>query len=63
MTIDVSPSTEHRIVLDPYPFDLDPLPVNVSAHVFKLPADRSGHFQTWWNTRPVEMIEFLYTSG
>ena len=61
--IDVSPSTERKIILDPYPFDLDPLPVNVPARVFELPADRSGHFQTWWNTRPVEMIEFLYTSG
>ena len=63
VTIEVSPSEECRIILDPYPFDLDPLPVSVPARVFKLPADRTGHFQTLWNARPVEMMEFLYSSA
>ncbi|MCZ6857209.1 MAG: DUF3891 family protein, partial [Gemmatimonadetes bacterium] len=63
VTIEVSPSNERRIILDPYPFDMDPLPVGVPARVFNLPADRSGHFQTWWNARPVEMLEFLYSAG
>ncbi len=63
VTIEVSPSTERRIILDPYPFDMDPLPVSVPVRVFKLPADCSGHFQTWWNTRPMEILEFLYSSG
>ena len=63
VTIEVSPSTERRIILEPYPFDMDPLPVSVPVRVFKLPADCSGHFQTWWNTRPMEILEFLYSSG
>jgi len=63
VTIEVSPSNERGIILDPYPFDTDPLPVGVPARVFNLPADRSGRFQTWWNARPVEMLEFLYSSG
>ena len=63
VTIQVSPASERRIILDPYPFDMDPLPVGVPARVFKLPADRSGHFPIWWNARPVEMLEFLYSSG
>ena len=63
VTIEVSPSSERRIVLDPYPFDMDPLPVGVPARVFKLPVDSSRHFPIWWNARPVEMLEFLYSSG
>ncbi len=63
VTIEVSPSSERRIILDPYPFDTDPLPVGVPARVFKLPADSSGHFPIWWNAQPVEMLEFLYSSG
>ncbi len=63
VTIEVSASNERRIVLDPYPFDTDPLPVGVPARVFKLPAASSGHFPVWWNARPVEMLEFLYSSG
>ena len=56
------PDAGRRIVLDPYPFDLDPLPVGVPARVFEAPADRSAHFATWWNSRPVEMLEFQYCS-
>ncbi len=61
--IKVSPTNERRIILDPYPFDMDPLPVVVPARVFTLPTDHSGHFPIWWNTRPLEMVEFLYSSG
>jgi hypothetical protein len=60
VTIEVVPQGNRRIVLDPYPFDLDPLPVRVPARVFETPIERSGHFATWWNSRPTEMIEFQY---
>ncbi len=62
VTIEVSPANERRIILDPYPFDVDPLPVGVPARVFNVSADRSNHFQTWWNAKPVETLEFLYSS-
>ncbi len=63
VTIKVSPANERRIILDPYPFDVDPLPVGVPARVFNVSADRSNYFQTWWNARPLEILEFLCSSG
>ncbi len=62
VTIDVLPQAGRRIVLDPYPFDMDPLPVGVPTRVFDLPAERSAHFATWWNAQPVEMLEFQCSS-
>ncbi len=63
VTVQVTPLGERRIVLSPYPFDQDPLTVSVLARVFDLPADRSGHFQTWWHAKPLEVVEFQYSSG
>ena len=63
VTVQVKSLGERRIVLDPYPFDQDPLTVSLLARVFDLPADRSGHFQTWWHAKPLEVIEFQYSSG
>ena len=63
VTVQVTPLGERRIVLSPYPFDQDPLPVSVLARVFDLPAERSGHFQTWWHAKPLEVVEFQYRSG
>ena len=62
VTLQVKPLGERRIVLSPYPFDKDPLTVSVLARVFDLPADRSGQFQTWWHAKPLEVIEFQYSS-
>ena len=63
VTVQVKPMDERRIVLNPYPFDQDPLTVSVLARVFDLPADRSGHFQTWWHSKPLEVIQFQYSSS
>ena len=63
VTIQVTPVGERRIALSPYPFDQDPLTVSVLARVFDLPADRSGHFQTWWHAKPLEVIQFQYSSS
>ena len=62
VAIRVTPLGERRIALAPYPFDQDPLPVSVLARVFDLPADRSGHFQTWWHAKPLEVLEFQFSS-
>ncbi len=63
VTVQVTPMDERRNVLNPYPFDQDPLTVSVHARVFDLPADSSGQFQTWWHAQPLEVIEFQYSSG
>ena len=62
VAIRVTPLGERRIALAPYPFDQDPLPVSVLARGFDLPADRSAHFQTWWHAKPLEVLEFQFSS-
>lgn len=63
VTIDVRPLGGRRIALDPYPFDLDPLPVPVTARVFDRSEERGSEFHGWWNAQPPEVITFHYTSG
>ncbi|MFM1767492.1 MAG: hypothetical protein RJA22_21 [Verrucomicrobiota bacterium] len=62
VTIEVTPRGQGRIELDPYPFDLDPLPVLVPARVIPLPAAKPEHFQTWWQSLLPQKIEFQLMS-
>lgn len=66
LTIKVTPRGEHegqiRIELDPYPFDIDPLPVLMPARVINLPMPKTEHFHTWWQGLLPEKIEFQLVS-
>ncbi len=71
-TITVTPLGGRRVKFDPYPFDIDPLPVLLPARVVELPTDRPGsfhaahfhaaHFQTWWHARQPRSVEFTVVS-
>ena len=63
VTIKVRPTSENRIVLDPYPFDLDPLPVSVPIRKFDSGENCDEPFQTrWYATEPV-MLKFQMGSS
>lgn len=62
-TITVTPRGDRRIELDPYPFDVDPLPVMMPARIVELPAKKPAHIQTWWHSRFAKQIEFQFVSA
>jgi Protein of unknown function (DUF3891) len=61
--LELTPAADRRIVCRPYPFDLDPLPVAMQAHVLPWPVERPDHFQSWWQSLPRRWIRFEYSSG
>jgi len=63
VTIQVKPASEGRIICEPYPFGVDPLPVVVPARILDWPAEPSTHFQSWWYSEPKQSIRFEYCSG
>ncbi len=63
VTIEVKPASERRIVCEPYPFGVDPLPVAVPARILDWPAEPSAHFQSWWHSERKQLIRFEYYSG
>jgi hypothetical protein len=62
VTIQVTPRGAGRIELDPYPFDLDPLPILMPARIIPLPAEKPEHFQAWWHSRLPQRIEYQLIS-
>lgn len=58
VTIEVSPASAQRVVLNPYPFALNPLTVRVPARVFDHRNDGDNSFHTWWQSRSPEFLEF-----
>ena len=61
--IEVKPAGKRRIVLKPYPFDIDPLPVHVPARILDLPVETSFQFKSWWLSQPGQSIVFEYCSS
>lgn len=66
-TIAVTPLGGRRVRFDPYPFDIDPLPVLLPARVVELSAGRGAnpdpaHFQAWWHARQARTVEFTIVS-
>jgi hypothetical protein len=47
-----------RLELDPYPFDVDPLPVVLPARAVQLPANRPTHLQSWRNGAVPQTLHF-----
>ena len=62
ITITLIPQGEGRIACNPYPFDVDPLPVVVPTRIFQLPLKRSSSFQTWWHAQIPQLIRYEYCS-
>lgn len=66
VTIQVTARNEHegqsRIELEPYPFDLDPLPVLMPARVINLRMAKPEHFHRWWQGPLPEQIVFQLVS-
>ncbi len=62
VTIAVKPVGERRIICEPYPFDVDPLPVAVPTRILDWPAEPSAHFQSWWHSERKQPIRFEYCS-
>jgi hypothetical protein len=62
VTLRATPLSGRRIELDPYPFDLDPLPVAVPARVLERSAERPAHFQSWWHAAQPRILEFQFVS-
>lgn len=62
-TITVTPRGDRRIELDPYPLDIDPLPVMIPARIVELPAKKPAHIQTWWHACVPQQIQFQFVSA
>jgi len=58
VTIRVTPHGNGRLELDPYPFDVDPLPVVLPARAVQLPANRPTHLQSWRNGAVPQTLHF-----
>lgn len=63
VTIEVKPAGERRIVCEPYPFDVDPLPVLVPVRILDRPAEPSERFTFWWHSVAKQTIRFVYCSA
>ena len=63
VTINVNPISTSQVQLDPYPFDIDPLPVSIVARVFDLPFQADSDFHTWWYAQQQQMLQYEYVSG
>ena len=63
VTITLFPKGERKIVCDPYPFDLDPLKVRVSARIFESPLEQKSQFHTLWHAGQTELVEYEFSSS
>lgn len=61
-TIEVRPRGRGRIVCDPYPFDLDPLPVVVPAKILPVDTDDNRPFAVRWRATPPTMLHYEFGS-
>jgi hypothetical protein len=62
VTIQVTPRGPGRIELDPYPFDIDPLPVLMPARIIPWPQAKPEHFHTWWQAQLPQPVAFQLVS-
>ncbi|MCE2882582.1 MAG: DUF3891 family protein [Planctomycetaceae bacterium] len=62
-TITVTPLGGRRVRFDPYPFDVDPLPVLLPARVVELPSEKPRNFQSWWHARQPRLFEYSFVSA
>ena len=60
--INIKPIGERKIVCNPYPFDIDPLPVFVPTKILDLPIKKSSQFQKYWHSKEKQILRFEYCS-
>lgn len=63
VTIEVRPAGPRRVVLDPYPFALDSLPVRVPVRVFDADEQSSASHQARWHSTPPTLLEYWLGSS
>jgi len=62
VVVKIKPQGQKRIVCEPYPFNIDPLPVFVPAKIFDLPVEKPANFQTHWHSNNIQLIHYEYCS-
>ena len=63
VTLSIRPQGGWRIVCEPYPFDVDPLPVTVQARIFDTRHGPAIPFETRWQALLPEPLRFEYCSA
>lgn len=63
VTIFVRPLGKRRVALDPYPFDIDPLPVRVPVRIIDPAKAQREPFAVWWRAEQPQQIAYELTSG
>lgn len=63
VTITVRPLGERRIALEPYPFDVDPLPVKIPARIVDSAKIHREPFSVWWRAEQPQRIAYELTAG
>ncbi len=58
----VRPLGDRRIALDPYPFDIDPLPVKVPVRILDPMRVRTEPFAVWWRAEQPRQIAYECTA-
>lgn len=61
MTLEVSPTAGGALRLTPYPFDIDPLPVDVPVRISPGISSRAA-FDFHWNAIEKRMLRFTFTN-
>jgi len=63
VSLTVRPAGEGQIVIDPYPFDQDPLPIHLRARVLAPGTHARDNFQSWWHAVPRTDLHFGFFSS
>jgi hypothetical protein len=63
VTLELTPGENRRVVCQPYPFDIDPLPVAFRGRVLPWPVEPPVPFQSWWQGLERQWIRFECCSG
>jgi len=58
VAIEARPGGNRRIILDPYPFDRDPLPVSIPVRIVDHATKPSAPLQAWWRSQQEQQIHF-----
>ena len=60
VSLRVRPEDECRVVIDPYPFDQDPLAITLRARILDPEIRPPDDFHTWWQSRPRREVRFRF---
>ena len=62
VSLAIRPAGERRIAIEPYPFNVDPLPVTLRARVLVSGTQAPDHFHHWWHAIPRTDLQFEIAS-